>query len=137
MSLYVACSLPAGLIIEQDGLTFRLNGPHVGVDLGNLPRNGFMPDGENVASGYGLTTLEGNEADAFKAWVDGVTKSPEGKLLQQPFAPIASGAIQWSENAAETRKAAAKGKGVAIGGIDPDKDLPPEVETADETKSKK
>ena len=137
MSLYVACSLPAGLIIEHDGLTFRLNGPHVGADLENLPRNGFMPDSEIRASGYGLTTLEGKQADAFEAWVKGVTESPDGKPLQQPFAPIANGAIKWSKNANETRKAAAETEGMSIGGLDPDKDLPPEVETANESKTKK
>lgn len=134
MSIFVACNLPAGLIIDYNGETFRLNGPHVGADLENLPRNGYMPDNEIRASGYGLTTLEGKHADAFKAWAESVTKSPEGKPLQTPYAPIASGALKWSESAAETRKEATKGNGMALAGLDPDKDLPNEVETADETK---
>lgn len=135
MSIFVACNLPAGLIIDWDGLTFRLNGPHVGVDLGNLPRNGMLEDNSIRASGYGLTTLEGAQADAFLAWVDSVTKSPEGKPLQHPYAPIANGSIKWSKSAAETQKQAAEAEGMAMGGLDPDKDLPKEVETADETKA--
>lgn len=139
MSVFVGCSLPSGLIITHGDLTFRLNGPHVGADLENLPRNGFMPDSDIRSSGYGLTTLEGAQADAFKEWVTEMTCSPDGKKLpeQRQFAPIAKRAIIWSENAAETRKEAAKGDGMSIGGLDPDKDLPTDVETADETKGKK
>jgi len=136
MSLFVACSLPSGLIITHGELTFRLNGSNVGADLENLPRNGMLGDAENRASGYGLTTLEGAQADAFKAWVKDMTCDPNGKPLpdSSQFAPIAKGAIKWTESAAETRKLAAKDEGMSIAGLDPDKDLPGEVETADETK---
>ena len=137
MSVFVACSLPAGLIITHGELTFRLNGPHVGVDLSNLPRNGFMPDSPDVVSGFGLTTLEGEQADAFKEWVKEMTCDPSGKKLpeQRQFAPIAKGAIKWSENAAETRKEVAKSSGMSISGLDPDKDLPTDVETSEESKA--
>lgn len=135
MSLFVACSLPAGLIIDWDGLVFRLNGPHVGVDMDNLPRNGMMEDNSLRASGYGITKLEGAQADAFEAWAKSVTESPEGKPLQHPFAPIANGALKWSKSEGETRKQAADGAGMSIGGLDPEKDLPKDVETADETKA--
>lgn len=136
MSLCVACSLPSGLIITHGELTFRLNGSNVGADLENLPRNGLLGDAENRASGYGLTTLDGAQADAFKAWVKEMTETPEGKKLPDSaqFAPIAKGAIKWSESATETRKMAASEEGMSIGGLDPDKDLPTDVETADETK---
>lgn len=137
MATVVACSLPAGLVIEQNGETVRLNGGHVGLsaDPDNLPRNGFMPDTPDRGSGYGLTRLDGDQEAAFLLWVEAVTKGPDGKPLQHPFAPIASGAIIWAKNEADARKEAAAGS-VAVPGLDPDKDLPEGIEADKSAKEK-
>lgn len=129
-SLIIACNLPAGLIVEHGGFTIRLNGAHVGIDdPENLPRNGMMADTTDRISGYGLTTLDGLQADAFLEWWEGVTQAPDGKPLQHPYAPIATGSLERFETKADARKELAKRDGMALGGLNPEKDLPEGVET--------
>lgn len=135
--IVVACSLPAGLTVEQSGQVINLNGTHVGIDMENLPRNGSAPDTDVRAAGFGLTKLEGDQEAAFLLWVDAVTKGPDGKPLSHPFAPIASGALIWAKSEGDVRKEAANSKERAIAGLDPSKDLPEGLQTSEETKKAK
>lgn len=136
MAIVVACSLPAGLSIEHGGLTVNLNGAHVGLNPELLPNNGGAPDTELRGHGFGLTNLTGDQETAFLAWADGVTKGPNGEKLQHPFAPIASGALIWAKSEAEVRKEASNSK-VSLGGLDPTKDLPDGMQTAEDPKKGK
>lgn len=136
MAIVVACSLPAGLSVEQGGLVINLNGAHIGLDSELLPSNGSAPDTELRGSGFGLTNLTGDQETAFLAWVDAVTKGPNGEKLQHPFAPIASGALIWAKSESDVRKEAANSK-VALGGLDLTKDLPDGLETVKDPKKDK
>lgn len=126
MPLVVACSLPSGLAVDHAGKTIILNGAHVGVDLEMLPKNGLLNDTELRGGGYGLTTLSDADAEVFLAWTDSVTKGPDGKDLQEPFAPIATGAIIWAKSEKEVRSEAKSSPGTGIPGVDPEKELPKE-----------
>lgn len=134
--LTVACSLPAGLLIDHHGRQIRLNGAHVGIDQSLLPANGMLGDGDLRAGGFGLTTLSDDDATTFDEWVASVTKGQDGKPLREPFAPIATGAIKWFKSEADARKEATKEPG-SVGGMDPAKDLPANLETADDKPAKK
>lgn len=125
MTLVVACSLPSGLAIDHGGKTVSLNGAHVGIDPEMLPKNGMINDTELRGSGFGLTTLSDAQADTFLAWVDTVTMR-DGQPLQEPFAPIATGAIIWAKSEKDARAEAKNKPGTGIPGIDPEKELPKE-----------
>ena len=134
MATFVACSLPAGLTIEHDSVKVNLNGPNVGADPLNPVRSGRAPDSELRVHGAGITKLEGAQEEAFQAWWKGVTLNPGGKPLPDhaKFAPIASGALRQFASEADLRKEVARNEVPGIPGLDPDKDLPPGVETADD-----
>lgn len=132
MATFVACSLPAGLTVEHDGIKINLNGANVGADEANPARNGGAPDSELRMHGHGITKLEGAQEEALDAWWKSVTLNPGGKPLQEPFAPIASGALRRFASEADLRKDVSRNEAHAIPGLNPDKDLPPGVETADD-----
>jgi hypothetical protein len=137
--MFVACNLPAGFMHEHDGVTFRLNGAHVGIDdPENLPKNGALNNSRDCEFGYGITELKDADEKAFMNWIDsepGPLKGPDGKELQNPFAPIATGSIQWNASRAELVKSISKTEGMAIGGLT-EKDLPDGVTRADDPKKK-
>ena len=135
MTTFVACNLPAGLVVEFAGTTVTLNGANNGLDPLDLPRNGHANDSTFRASGYGVTRLDDAAEAAFLGWVDEVTKDKAGKPLQHPFTPIATGAMFWAGSEADLRKEANKAEAKSLGGLDPAKDLPADVETSDETKA--
>ena len=128
--MFVACSLPAGLTIDHNGQTITLNGAHVGPDADNLPKNGSAPDDYNRVSGYGLTEISGAQADAFMDWADMTSKG---------HGPVSTGAIVFADSRNDVAKEARSREGLADGfaGLDPAKDLPAGVETADEQPKKK
>lgn len=118
--MFVACTLPAGLIVRQDGREITLLGANNGLDATLLPANGSAPDGPTRSNGCGVTEVTGDDEAALKAWFD-VAGKGEG--------PVASGAIQ---TFASRRELDAKvgGGAAGLGGLDPAKDLPAGVETA-------
>ena len=85
--MIVGCKLPHGHTIEFNGETIALNGANVGFDGDNPWKMDAFPDSPLRTSGVGLTTLEGKQADAFKAWYD----------AHKTGGPIASGAITESD----------------------------------------
>ena len=125
--MFVACSLPAGFTVRHNGQVIRLNGPHTGLDPEALPKNGSAPDDFNRVSGYGLTEVSGDEAEAVKDWM---ALSAKGK------GPVRSGAIIAAGSKADVAKEARSNEGAADGfkGLDPAKDLPKGVETATDKK---
>jgi len=122
--MFVGCKLPHGHTIEHGEVVIHLNGANVGFDGDNPWRNGVFPDAADRISGAGLTQLEGGQAEAFKAWYD----------LNKSGGPIVSGMIFFTEKAADTAKEAKALEGVKSGTdpIDPAKDLPKGVGTANE-----
>lgn len=128
--MFVACSLPSGLTINHNGQSITLNGAHTGLDVDNLPKNGSAPDDYNRVSGYGLTELTGPQADAFMDWAD---------MAGKGHGPIQTGAILYADSRADVAKEAKAAEGPADGfaGMDPAKDLPAGLETADDKPKKK
>lgn len=128
--MFVACSLPAGLTIHHNGQVITLNGAHTGLDADNLPKNGSAPDDFNRVSGFGLTEIAGAQADAFMDWAD---------LSGKGHGPVSTGAIVFADSRADVAKEAKSNEGLAAGfaGMDPEKDLPAGVETADDKPKKK
>jgi hypothetical protein len=126
--MFVACNLPAGLIVRHNGQEIRLNGGNTGLDAQNLPRNGSAPDDANRVSGYGLTEVSGDQAEALKDWM---------ALSAKGHGPVRSGALIIAGSKADVAKEAKANEGAAAGfsGLDPAKDLPAGVETADDTKT--
>jgi|GEM_PF-4918881 len=122
--MIVGCKLPHGHTIEFNGETIALNGANVGFDGDNPWKMDAFPDSPLRTSGVGLTTLEGKQADAFKAWYD----------AHKTGGPIASGAIFFSDTAAAAQKEAKSREKVKSGidALDPAKDLPKGLETAKE-----
>lgn len=128
--MFVACSLPAGLTIEHNGQVIALAGAHTGLDADALPKNGSAPDDYNRVSGYGLTEITGAKADAFMEWADVASKG---------HGPVSTGAIVFADSRNDVAKEARSREGLAEGftGMDPAKDLPAGVETADDQPKKK
>jgi hypothetical protein len=122
--MIVGCKLPHGHTIEHLGEVINLNGANVGFDSDNPWRMDAFPDSELRVSGAGLTTLEGDKADAFKDWYE---QNKNG-------GPIASGAIFFTEKEADGKKEAKAREKVKSGvdALDPSKDLPKGLETAKE-----
>lgn len=125
--MFVACNLPAGLTIRHKGQTIRLVGGHTGLDPDNLPKHGSAPDTASRASGYGITEVTGDAAEALKDWM---AISAKGK------GPVRSGAIIAADKRDDVAKEARSNEGSAAGfkPVDPAKDLPKGVETADDKK---
>lgn len=146
MSIVVACKLPQGLEITHNNRSILLRGQNVGFDADNPTVMGkFRGD----ANGFGLTTLEGPDADVFQEWVDEVTykKDASGKAakangkLATPFLALENGSIQVFKSRADAEaETNMLGDSVTTGfeGIDPDKDLPKNLSTdTDAMKAKK
>lgn len=127
--MFVACNLPAGLTVRHAGREIKLNGPHTGLDPEALPKNGSAPDDYNRTSGYGLTEVSGDDAEALKDWMTISAKGP---------GPVRSGAIIAAGSKADVAKEAKANENAATGftGLDPAKDLPKGVETATDAKKK-
>lgn len=125
--MFVACSLPSGLIVRHNGQEIHLNGGHTGLDAEALPRNGSAPDDVNRVSGFGLTEVTGAQADALKEWMD---------ISAKGNGPVRSGALVMAGSRADAVKEAKANEGAAdgFGGLDASKDLPKGLETADDTK---
>lgn len=125
--MFVACNLPAGLIVKHKGRTITLNGGHTGLDPENLPKNGAAPDTASRVSGYGITEVAGEDAEALKDWM---AVSAKGR------GPVRSGAIVAADKRDDVTKEARANEGAAAGfkAVDPSKDLPKGVETATDTK---
>lgn len=119
--MIVGCKLPHGHTIDHLGVIIALNGANVGFDGNNPWRMGAFPDSIDRVSGAGLTTLEGDQAEAFKDWYD----------LNKSGGPIASGTIFFTEKAADAVKEAKSREKVISGvdALDPEKDLPKGLET--------
>jgi len=120
--MFVASNLPHALTVEHKGRTIVLNGANVGHDPENLPKNGFAPDTEFRAHGYGLTEVSGEDEAALKDWI-AISGKGDG--------PVKNGSIIIAGTKADAKKEAkdhdtAK---TAAKGIDPEKDLPKGVET--------
>lgn len=122
--MIVGCKLPHGHTIEFNNQVINLNGANIGYDANNPWRNDAFPDSIDRTSGVGLTTLEGAQAEAFKAWYE----------AHKTGGPIASGAIFFTERAADAQKEAKarEGKKTGLDALDPAKDLPKGLETAKE-----
>lgn len=122
--MIVGCKLPHGHTIDFGGVEVVLNGANVGYDAENPWRLDAFPDSDVRTSGAGLTTLTGAQAEAFKAWYD----------INKTGGPIASGAIFFTDSAADAKKEAKAREKVKAGseGLDPTTDLPKGLETAKE-----
>lgn len=126
--MFVACKLPAGLIIRQDDVSVTLNGTNTGLDPALLPANGAAPDGPTRSGGWGVTEVTGDEETALKEWFDTAGKG-EG--------PVAAGAIftAASRRELDAKIGQAKASAQAFEGLDPATDLPAGVETASDKKN--
>lgn len=120
--MIVGCKLAHGHTIDHLGVIIMLKGANVGFDGENPWRMGAFPDSADRVSGAGLTTLEGDQAEAFKDWYD----------LNKTGGPIAAGAIFFAEKKADAVKEAKDREKVGSGtdALDPSKDLPKGLETA-------
>lgn len=119
--MFVACKLPSGHIIDHKGQRIELRGTHTGINNLTLPENGNAPDDQFRVSGYGITELSGDQADAMADWIK-QTESHEG--------PVQAGLIFMAKSDGDLRSEARKrAEGVGINGINPDTDLPEDVET--------
>jgi hypothetical protein len=135
MTTIVACSLPGGLLVDHANLSIKLNGANVGADMDNLARNGFQPDTADRVNGFGLTELQGDQEAAFLDWAKAVGEKPDNAQIGwQPFAPIATKALVWAKSRADVSKETQDATNAAAG-LDPDKDLPPDV--TEDTDAKK
>lgn len=119
--MFVACKLPAGLIVRQDGREITLLGGNNGLDATLLPASGAAPDGPTRTGGYGVTEVTGDDEAALKAWFD-IAGKGEG--------PVASGAIQTFASRRELDAKVNPNASTGFEGRDPTKDLPAGVETA-------
>lgn len=104
----IACKLPAGLQIDHNGQMIVLVGANIGEDIENVSRNGSPSDNASRTHGYGLTTLNEAQTEAFNDWVNQVTykdgKPASGKLAA-PFAALENGSILGPfKNIEEARK---------------------------------
>ncbi len=128
--MIVGCKLPHGLSINHLGIAIVLNGSNLGYDADNPWRNGYSQDSANLVSGVGLTTLEGDQAEAFKDWFD-IAKKGEG--------PAKAGLIFMAEKQADAEKEARnlESEKTGLDGIDPDKDLPKDITTDKDAPSNK
>ena len=128
--MIVGCKLPHGLAINHLGIDIVLNGSNFGYDDENPWRNGHSQDSANLVSGVGLTTLEGDKAEAFKDWFE-ISKKGEG--------PARAGLIFMAEKQADAEKEARslEAEKTGLDGIDPDKELPKGLETDAEQTGKR
>jgi hypothetical protein len=96
MPAIIACKLPHGLQIDHNGRKIVLRGANVGEDLENVSKNGRPADNAGRVNGYGLTTLNDADLEAYQNWAALVTfrdgKKENGKLAE-PFAPLENGSI--------------------------------------------
>jgi hypothetical protein len=105
--MIVACKLPHGLSINHNGQTINVNGVNAAHDPLNPAANGALLDGSAMSAGFGLTTLNDAQAEAFEDWsnkalyVDG--DKAKGKVAE-PFPPLANGSLLTFKNDAEARK---------------------------------
>lgn len=99
MAIVVACKLPHGLSISTGaGRAINLNGPNEGM------LNGQSNDNEQSAYGFGLTKLDGKDAEAYERWAKSVTFKEDGtSKLDEPFAAIENGALMTFKTEAEAR----------------------------------
>lgn len=109
MTIVVANKLPHGLTIPLGaGRVINLNGPNEGAI------NGQSNDSETSAYGFGLTTLNDKDAEAYEKWAKSVTFKDDGKTkLDEPFAAIENGALMSFKTEAEA-KSELKGLASAI-----------------------
>lgn len=107
MPMIVACKLPHGLTVNHNGQTININGVNAAHDPLNPAANGALLDGSLMSAGYGLTTLNDAQAEAFEDWsnkalyVDG--EKAKGKVAE-PFPPLANGALRVYKSDADARK---------------------------------
>jgi hypothetical protein len=120
--MIVGCKLAHGHTIDHLGVIIHLNGANVGYDAENPWRQGAFPDSPDRVSGAGLTTLEGDQAEAFQDWYK----------LNEKGGPIASGAIFVAPKIADAKAEAKSREKVKSGvdALDPAKELPKGLETA-------
>lgn len=127
--MFVACKLPSGHIIDHKGQRISLRGTNTGVNNLALPTNGAIEDGKFRSFGYGITEIDGDQADAMADWIK-QTENHEG--------PVQAGLIFVAKSESDLRGEAQKrSERAGLNGIDPNADLPEEVETAAETPKKK
>ena len=96
MPAIVACKLPNGLQIDHNGETLVLVGANIGEDLEAVSRNGSPADNPSRSHGYGLTTLNDKQAEAFADWANKVTYKggkADGGKLDNPFPALENGSI--------------------------------------------
>lgn len=93
---FIACKLPSGLKIDDNGKSLVLVGSNIGEDAEHVSRNGSPGDNENRVSGYGLTEVSDQDAEFFEKWAAAVTyvdgQKTKGKL-QHPFPALDNGSI--------------------------------------------
>jgi hypothetical protein len=100
MPTTVACKLPHGLTITHNGQTINLNGANADVDPMSPMANGAVGDTATSVAGYGLTTLNDDQASAFEDYrLAALYKVKDGKpskdagMLEEPFAPFTNDTI--------------------------------------------
>jgi hypothetical protein len=119
--MFVACKLPAGMIVRHKECEVLLLGANNGLDATILPANGAAPDGATRSGGWGVTEVSGDDATALKDWID-VTGKGDG--------PVAAGMIFTAASRRELDAEVGKRSRSGLEGLDPNRDLPATVEAA-------
>jgi hypothetical protein len=107
MPTIVACKLPHGLTVNHMGRTINLNGANANHDPLAPAANGTLAEGSIMSAGFGLTTLNDADADAFNDWANRATYKDGLKAngpLDDQFPPLVNGTLCIFKSEAEARK---------------------------------
>ncbi len=107
MPTIVACKLPHGLTINHAGQIINLNGSNADFNPEAPAGNGVIVDNAVISGGFGLTTLDDKQAEAFADWCNRAQFKDGDKangLLDEPFLPLTNGAIQSYKSESDARK---------------------------------
>jgi hypothetical protein len=107
MPMIIACKLPHGLSITHNGQTININGTNVDGNPLNPAANGAIVDGPEMSGGFGLTTLNDEQAKAFEDWSNKALYKDGEKakgFLEEPFLPLKNSSIISFKSEADARK---------------------------------